>query len=126
METLFPDDRGEPCDRNDPCVWIVRDRLEFYPCDRDDRKSHLTRLHFLMETSSNDPYVRSDMTYPMMYLIVVACVPKWRQTTPLTPLRSWKYDCIYNTFSKDYENRRTRENAWAKIAEKFGLTSRDA
>ena len=63
METLFLDDRGEPCDRNDPCVWIVRDRLEFYPCDREDRKSHLTRLYFLVETGSNDPYVRSDMTY---------------------------------------------------------------
>ena len=37
-----------------------------------------------------------------------------------------KYDCIYNKFSKDYKNRRTRENAWAKIAEKFGLTSADA
>ena len=57
METLFSDDRG------DPCVWIVLDRLEFYPCDRDDRKSHRARLYLLMETGSNDPYVRSDMTY---------------------------------------------------------------
>ena len=30
METLFSDDRGDPCDRYDPCVWIVRYRLEFY------------------------------------------------------------------------------------------------
>ena len=37
-----------------------------------------------------------------------------------------KYDCIYNKFSKDYKNRRTRENTWAKIARKFGLTSADA
>ena len=37
-----------------------------------------------------------------------------------------KYDCIYEKFSKDYKNRRTRENAWAKIAEKFGLTLADA
>ncbi|XP_046848019.1 uncharacterized protein LOC124441589 [Xenia sp. Carnegie-2017] len=37
-----------------------------------------------------------------------------------------KYDCLYNKFSKYYKNRRTRENAWEKIAEKFGLTSLDA
>ena len=43
-----------------------------------------------METDSNDPYVRSDMTYPMMHLFVVACVPKWLQTTSITPLHSWK------------------------------------
>ena len=30
METLFSDDRGDPCDRNDPCVWIVRDRTRVY------------------------------------------------------------------------------------------------
>ena len=28
METLFSDDRGDPCDRNDPCLWIVRDRTK--------------------------------------------------------------------------------------------------
>ena len=37
-----------------------------------------------------------------------------------------KYDWIYYKFSKDYKNRRTRENAWAKIAKKFVLTSADA
>ena len=37
-----------------------------------------------------------------------------------------KYDCIYNKLSKDYSNRRTTENSWAKIAEKFSLTSADA
>ena len=30
MQTFFLDDRGDPCDRNDPCVWIVRDRTRVY------------------------------------------------------------------------------------------------
>ena len=46
---LFSDDRGDPCERNDPCVWIVRDRLEFYigrsiRKDRFFRKDRLCRL----------------------------------------------------------------------------------
>ena len=42
METLFSEDRGDPCDRNDPCVWIVRDGLEFYlgRSIRNDRFTH--------------------------------------------------------------------------------------
>ena len=30
METLFSDDRGDPCDRSDPCVWIIRDTTRVY------------------------------------------------------------------------------------------------
>ena len=46
METLFSDDGGDPCDRYDPCVWIVRYRLEFYlrRSIRKDRFYHNDRL----------------------------------------------------------------------------------
>ena len=37
-----------------------------------------------------------------------------------------RYECLYNKFSKDYKNRRTRENAWETIAQKFGLTAEEA
>lgn len=37
-----------------------------------------------------------------------------------------KYECLYNKFSKDYKNRNVRENAWAKIGEKFALTTIEA
>ena len=34
-----------------------------------------------------------------------------------------RYECLYNKFSKDYKKRRTRENAWETIGQKFGLTA---
>lgn len=37
-----------------------------------------------------------------------------------------RYDCLYNKFPKDYKNRRTRENAWKMIGQKFGLTAEEA
>ena len=37
-----------------------------------------------------------------------------------------RYDCLYNNFLKDYKNRRTRENAWETIGQKFGLTTEEA
>ena len=37
-----------------------------------------------------------------------------------------RYECLYNKFSKDYKNRRTRENAWETIGQKFGLTAEEA
>ena len=37
-----------------------------------------------------------------------------------------RYDCLYNKFSKDYKNRRTRENAWEAIGQKFGLSAEEA
>ena len=51
MEMLFSDDRGDPCDRNDPCVWIVRDRLEFY-FGRSIRKDRFLRFKFLEATET--------------------------------------------------------------------------
>ena len=36
-----------------------------------------------------------------------------------------RYECLYNKFSKDYKNRRTRENAWETIGQKFGLTAEE-
>ena len=32
-----------------------------------------------------------------------------------------RYECLYNKFSKDYKNRRTRENAWETIGQTFDL-----
>ena len=37
-----------------------------------------------------------------------------------------RYECIYNKFSMDFKNRRTRENAWETIGQKFGLTAEEA
>ena len=34
-----------------------------------------------------------------------------------------RYECLYNKLSKDYKNRRTRENAWETIGQKFGLNA---
>ena len=34
-----------------------------------------------------------------------------------------RYECLYNKLSKDYKNRRTRENAWETIGQKFGVTA---
>ena len=33
-----------------------------------------------------------------------------------------RYECLYNKLSKDYKKRRTRENVWETIGQKFGLT----
>ena len=37
-----------------------------------------------------------------------------------------RYEWLYNKFSKDYKNRRTRENAWETIGQKFVLTAEEA
>lgn len=37
-----------------------------------------------------------------------------------------KYDCLYNKFSKDYKNKYTKMNCWAKIAEKFDMSAEEA
>ena len=37
-----------------------------------------------------------------------------------------RYECLYNKFLKDDKNRRTRENAWETISQKFGLTAEEA
>ena len=37
-----------------------------------------------------------------------------------------RYECLYNKFSKDYKNRRSRENAWEAIGQKFGLSAEEA
>ena len=37
-----------------------------------------------------------------------------------------RYDCLYKKILKDYKNRRTRENAWETIGQKFGLTAEEA
>ena len=37
-----------------------------------------------------------------------------------------QYECIYNKFLKDNKNRRTRENVWETIGQKFGLTAEEA
>ena len=34
-----------------------------------------------------------------------------------------RYECLYNKLSKDYKKRRTRENVWETIGQKFGLTA---
>ena len=34
-----------------------------------------------------------------------------------------RYECLYNKLSKDYKNRRTKENGWETIGQKFGLTT---
>ena len=34
-----------------------------------------------------------------------------------------RYECFYNKLSKDYKKRRTRENVWETIGQKFGLTA---
>ena len=34
-----------------------------------------------------------------------------------------RYECLYNKLSKDYKERRTRENVWETIGQKFGLTA---
>ena len=34
-----------------------------------------------------------------------------------------RYECLYDKLSKDYKNRRTRENVWETIGQKFGLTA---
>ena len=33
-----------------------------------------------------------------------------------------RYECLNNKLSKDYQKRRTRENVWETIGQKFGLT----
>ena len=33
-----------------------------------------------------------------------------------------KYECLYNTFSKNFKNREIKENCWQKIAEKFKIS----
>ena len=34
-----------------------------------------------------------------------------------------RYECLYDKLPKDYKNRRTRENVWEMIGQKFGLTA---
>ena len=130
METLFSDNRDDPCDRNDPCVWIVRDRLEFYPCDRDDRKSNLYALIFFngnrfKQSLRQKRYDISHDTSLCCCMCSKMAVNNSNNTSSFME-EVQKYYRIYNKFAKDYKNRRARENAWAKIAEKFGLTSEDA
>ena len=35
-----------------------------------------------------------------------------------------RYECLYNKLSKDYKDRRPRENVWETIGQKFGLTAK--
>ena len=37
-----------------------------------------------------------------------------------------RYECLYNKFSSDYKKRQVRQNYWARLAEKFNMTTKQA
>ncbi len=37
-----------------------------------------------------------------------------------------KFDCLYNKYSKDFKDKTKKTNSWAKVAEKFEITLREA
>jgi len=69
-------------------------------------------------------------TYPMKHLIVtsrpytrfkVAASNSNNTSTFIEEIQ--RYECLYNKLSKDYKNRRTKENGGETIGQKFGLTT---
>ena len=110
---------------------VVRDRLEFYPCDREDRKrlsSH--RLFFngnqvqtmeATEALGHIPWSTRLFTSRPYTSFKVAASNSNNTSTFIEEIQ--RYECLYNKLSKDYKNRRTRENAWETIGQKFGLNA---
>ena len=37
-----------------------------------------------------------------------------------------KFDCLFNTYSRDYKEKLKKANSWVKVAEKFNITPSEA
>ena len=85
---------------------VVRDRLEFYPCDRDDWKRLSSDRISLMETEFKrlKRQKRWDISHdaPDCLLHIHIHASKWWQATRITPLHLWKKYSDMNVFITNF------------------------
>ena len=106
---------------------VVRDRLEFYPCDRDDRK-RLSSDRFLMETGFKRQ--NRQKRWDISRALALDCLLhfhiralKWRQGTRITPLHLLKKQSDTNVFITNCRRIIRKEEPEKTSGQKFGLTA---